>query len=122
MAELKVIQGGKVEDDTVELKLAGSGPTGHDWLRELGYGAQFVCHPKMTKGVFLNKFAIAFVLDECLLLAEDLGLPMPKFHWVDSLMFSHSYKLVAVLPEPDTEAGNKDGRNLLGPADSGHDD
>lgn len=111
---LQVIEGGK----DIEPKLAGSGPKGPDWLRQLGYGAQFVCHPKTVKGIYLNKFTIAFVLDECLLLAEDMGIPMPKFSWVDSKIFSDNYKLVAVLPNSPTEGEDEEnGRNLPRPAD-----
>jgi len=113
---LGVIQGGK--QDEPELKLAGSGPKGPDWLRELGHGARFVCHPKNTVGCWLDQFGIAFIMDECILLAKTEGLGM-SMGWVDSRVFSMQYRLVAVLPEqPDVEAGKDNGHNPSRPTDS----
>jgi len=116
---LGVIQGGK--QDEPQPKLAGAGPKGPDWLRELGHGTRFVCHPKNTIGCWLDQFGIAFIMDECILLAKTEGMGM-SMGWVDSKIFSMSYRLVAVLPEPDTEAGNKDGHNSPRPTDSKDDD
>lgn len=113
---LELIQGGV--EDIVEPKLAGGGPKGEDWLRNLGHGAAFIAYPKNTAGVFLCMFTVAFILDECILLMEDMGGPIPKRGWVDSQKFSNVYKLVAVLPaQPDEEAGTNE-HHLSGPADS----
>jgi len=113
---LGVIQGGKQDD--IQPKLAGAGPTGPDWLRELGHGARFVCHPKNTVGCWLDQFGIAFIMDECILLARTEGLGM-SMGWVDSKIFSMQYRLVAVLPDqPDKEAGKDNEHNSVGPTNS----
>ena len=110
----EVIQGGKQE--IIEPKLAGNEPTGGDWLRELGYGTRFVCHPKSTVGCWLLQYGVAYVMDECILLAEDTGQGL-KFSWCDSKRFSNIHKLVAVLPNPDEETGDTNGYHLPRPAD-----
>lgn len=110
-----VIQGGK-DVPTVDVKPAGKEPPKGDWLRELGYGARFVCHPKSTAGCWLLQYGVAFVLDECILLAEDTGQGL-KFSWCDSKQFSNIHKLVAVLPPPDEEAGKDVKHYLPRPAD-----
>jgi hypothetical protein len=109
---LEVIEGGK----QIEPKLSMSGPKGPDWLRELGYGVRFVCQPKHSGSCWLKQFGIAFVVPECILLAQGSGIAI-QLDWVDSMKFSMEYKLVAILPEPDTEAGNNE-HNQLGPTDS----
>jgi len=114
---LGVIQGGK-QDEEVEPKLAGSGPKGPDWLRELGYGARFVCHQVHFAGCWLDMYGVAFVMDECILLIKNPGTLGGEVGWVDSKRFSQQYKLVAVLPEkPDKEAGSNE-HNLPGSTDS----
>jgi hypothetical protein len=107
---LLVYEGGK----QLIPKPQGAGPKdGKDWLRSLGYGARFVCHPKNTVGCWLDQYGIAFVLDECILLGKTAGMGM-ELGWVDSRKFSNQYRLVAVLPEapdgaePDTEAGTNE--------------
>lgn len=113
---LGVIQGGK-DDEPVEPKLNWSGPKGPDWLRELGYGARFVCHLKSQPNpIFLTQYGVAFVLDECILIAQDVSGMGLKLDWVISKNFSQAYKLVAVLPQPDEEAGNNE-RYLPRPTD-----
>ena len=103
---LTVYEGGK-QDEPVA-KPAGSGPKGPDWLRELGYGTRFVCHPKNTVGCWLDQYGVAFVLDECILLGKTAGMGL-ELGWVDSKKFSQQYRLVAVLPgQPDEEAGNNE--------------
>jgi hypothetical protein len=99
-------------------------PKGTDWLRELGHGARFVCHPKHSIGCFLDMYGVAFVMDECILLLKNPGTLGGELSWVQSDVFSQHHKLVAVLPEqPDKEAGKHNGHHLLGPADSSdHDD
>lgn len=109
---LEIIQGGK----QVEPKLSTSGPSGTDWLRELGYGTRFVCCPKHYGGCWLKQFGIAFIVEECILLAQGSGLAI-QLDWVDSMKFSMEYKLIAILPEPGTETG-KDNDNLLGSTNS----
>ncbi len=111
-----VIQGGK--EEIIEPKLAGKGPVGGDWLRDLGYGARFVCHPKSSAGCWLQMYGIAHVEDACILLAEDTGQGTMKFSWCDSKIFSNMHRLVAVLPNPDEETGDKNGRHIPRPADS----
>ena len=113
-----VIQGGKEDIEIIEPKLAGKGPTGGDWLRDLGYGARFVCHPRASAGCWLNMYGIAHVEDACILLAEETEGGRMKFSWCNSKLFSNLYKLVAVLPSPDIETGDNNGRDLPRPADS----
>lgn len=110
----EIIQGGK--EEVVEPKLANKEPPGTDWLRSLGYGARFVCHPRGTAGCWLLQYGIAFVMDECILLAEDTGQGL-KFSWCDSKLFSNIHRLVAVLPPPDEEAGSGNEHHISGPAD-----
>lgn len=120
MQQFEVIQGGKVDHEFVEPKTAPSGPKGPDWLRNLGYGARFVCRRKdQPNSVYLQQFGIAFVLDECILLAEDMGGMGLKLTWCISQHFSQMHVLVALLPEtPDIEAGKDNGHNLSRSGDS----
>lgn len=116
-----IIEGGKQDDVpiTIEPKLAGAGPKGPDWLRDLGFGARFCCHPLHSAGVWLEMYGIAFVLDECILLLKNPGTLGGELGWVDSRKFSSQYKLVAVLPEqPDKEAGKDNEHHLSRSADS----
>jgi len=111
-----VYEGGRV--DPVP-KPDGVGPKGPDWLRELGYGARFVCHAKSTVGCWLDMYGVAFVMDECILLIKNPGTLGGELGWVKSEVFSQQYKLVAVLPEkPDNEAGINNEHHLLGSANS----
>lgn len=120
---LRLIEGGK-SDEQIEPKLAGSGPKGPDWLRDIEYGQKFIAYPKqLANPVFYSQFGVAYKMDEAVLLACDepnnLGNAM-VLKWCNSKNFSQMYKLVAILPEynPDTEAGNNEQRNLPRPADS----
>lgn len=103
--QFEVIQGGKVDHDFVDTKTAPSGPKGPDWLRALGYGARFVCRRKdQPNAIFFEQYGIAFVLDECILLAKDMGGMGLKLDWCSSQFFSQTHVLVATLPEtPETE-------------------
>jgi hypothetical protein len=111
-----IIQGGKA--DPIEPKLQGGGPPGHDWLRDLAYGDRFLAKRHFHSGPDIPSFGIAMVIPEAILLADFRGDGAMSFTWVDSKIFSGMYKLVAMLPKPDEEAGANNEYNLPRSADS----
>lgn len=111
--QLKILQGGLVEDDSQPVAKPMMRPPGEDWLRKLPNETRFVCHHKADKGSFLDMYGIAAILPEVVLL-YDFSPPMgvSPFRYVLSDRFSRDRVLVSILPTPQKEGDNDEQRYL----------
>lgn len=112
--KFEVIEGGLAEP-----KVAGQGPKSDDWLRTLEQDSWFLCKPTTQKVMKFSSYGIAGVIPEAVLLGESTPEGL-SFMWVDSEIFSNTYKFVALLQNPPKEEEVKSEHNLLEPA-SGED-
>lgn len=87
-------------------KTASKPPSGPDWLKELPFGARFLCKQKGNNSGHLSWYGIASppeLTKSTCLASENPNGPGMQFHWVDSAIFSKQYEYVELLPEPSHE-------------------